>query len=138
MKNQTLRKRKSTAKNCSSFTSQLPKVEICLLLCEGNLPRSNACNLNIKTELKIGKSRKIISWELIGKLFSICQLLDEKDRIRILGPHKKVQQWVENTKTATSPCFDEVHNVLFKAKARFQEQRAKSGSSSKTNLPSKM
>ncbi|XP_024031262.1 LOW QUALITY PROTEIN: glutathione S-transferase T1 [Morus notabilis] len=67
------------------------------------------------------------------------ELLDEKDRIRILGPHKKVQkQWVENTKTATSPRFDEVHNVLFKAKARHQEQRAKSGSSSNTNLPSKM
>ncbi|GMN32164.1 hypothetical protein TIFTF001_003545 [Ficus carica] len=66
------------------------------------------------------------------------ELLDDKDRVRMLAPHKKVQQWIENTKTATSPYFDEVHNVLFKVKARFQEQRVKSGSSSGTNLPSKM
>ncbi|PON62849.1 S-crystallin [Parasponia andersonii] len=79
----------------------------------------------------------------IADLSLVCEImqlevLDEKDRIRILGPHKQVQQWIENTRNATSPHFDEVHNVLFKAKARFEEQRLKSESSSKTNFPSKM
>ena len=72
------------------------------------------------------------------RIISYVQLLDDEDRVRILAPHKKVQQWIENTKTATIPYFDEVHNVLFKVKARFQEQRVKSGSSSGANLPSKM
>ena len=64
--------------------------------------------------------------------------MDEKDRVRILEPHKKVQQWIEDTKNATSPQFDEVHEVLFKAKAIFQEQREKSESSSLTNILSEM
>ncbi|GMN32162.1 hypothetical protein TIFTF001_003544 [Ficus carica] len=79
----------------------------------------------------------------IADLSLVCEImqlevLDDKDRVRILAPHKKVQQWIENTKIATSPYFDEVHNVLFKAKARYQEQRLKSWSSSGTSLKSKM
>uniref|UniRef100_A0A803PLF0 glutathione transferase n=1 Tax=Cannabis sativa TaxID=3483 RepID=A0A803PLF0_CANSA len=71
----------------------------------------------------------------IADLSLVCEImqlevLDEKDRIRILGPYKKVQQWIESTKSATSPHFDEVHKILFKAKARFQERQSK--------LPSKM
>ncbi|XP_062074288.1 glutathione S-transferase T1 isoform X2 [Humulus lupulus] len=71
----------------------------------------------------------------IADLSLVCEImqlevLDEKDRIRILGPYKKVQQWIESTKSATSPHFNEVHKILFKSKARFQEQRSK--------LPSKM
>lgn len=46
------------------------------------------------------------------------QLLDEKDHDRILGPYKKVQQWIESTKNATKPHFHEVHNVLYKLKLR--------------------
>lgn len=52
------------------------------------------------------------------------EVLDEKDRARLLGPHKKVQQWVENTRNATRPHFDEVHNILFRAKERIQKQRS--------------
>ena len=48
--------------------------------------------------------------------------MDEKDRSRILGPHKKVQQWIESTKNATRPHFDEIHEVLFKVKARLHKQ----------------
>ncbi|PON62852.1 S-crystallin [Parasponia andersonii] len=64
----------------------------------------------------------------IADLSLVCEItelevLDVEDRIRILGPYKKVQQWIESTRSATSPHFDEVHNILFKAKAKFQEQR---------------
>ncbi|XP_028807174.1 glutathione S-transferase T1 [Neltuma alba] len=64
----------------------------------------------------------------IADLSMVCELmqlevLDEKDRIRILTPYKKVLRWIEATKAATSPHFDEVHNILFKAKRKFQEQR---------------
>ncbi|KAL5727510.1 glutathione transferase [Ranunculus cassubicifolius] len=50
------------------------------------------------------------------------ELLDEKDITRLLGPHKKVLQWIEDTKKATSPHFEEAHGVLFKAKAMFPEE----------------
>lgn len=52
------------------------------------------------------------------------QLLDEKDRDRILGPHKKVQQWIESTRNATRPHFDEVHTILYKLKTRLSEQQS--------------
>jgi glutathione S-transferase len=69
--------------------------------------------------------------------------LDEKDRSRILGPHKKVQQWIEDTRNATRPHFDEAHDMLYKAKAKFQLQRSVAAngereSSIKKVLPSKM
>ena len=74
----------------------------------------------------------------MDQVVPFIQVLEDEDRVRILGPHKKVQQWIEDTKNATSPHFDQVHKILFKAKARFQEQQWKSKSSSKTNIPSKM
>lgn len=52
------------------------------------------------------------------------QLLDEKDRSRILGPHQKVREWIENTRNATNPYFDEVHKLLYKLKATLQKQRS--------------
>ena len=51
--------------------------------------------------------------------------MDEKDRNRILGPYKKVQQWIENTRNATQPHFDEVHKIIMKAKEKLQNQRLK-------------
>ncbi|CAL5437421.1 unnamed protein product [Camellia sinensis] len=51
------------------------------------------------------------------------EVLDEEDRNRILGPHKKVQQWIEDTKLATRPHFEEIHRLLFEVKAKLQEQR---------------
>lgn len=59
-----------------------------------------------------------------GDLFFWMQLLDEKDRDRILGPHKKVQQWIESTRNATRPHFDEVHSVLYKLKMKLSAQQA--------------
>lgn len=50
--------------------------------------------------------------------------MDEKDRSRILGPHKKVQQWIVDTRNATRPHFDEVHTILSKVKAILEKQRS--------------
>ncbi|CAK9174444.1 unnamed protein product [Ilex paraguariensis] len=84
----------------------------------------------------------------IADLSLVCEImqlevLDEKDRNRILGPHKKVMQWVEDTKNATKPHFDEMHAVLFRAKERFQKQRLMEANSDgetsqKSSLRSKM
>ncbi|XP_031255948.1 glutathione S-transferase T1-like [Pistacia vera] len=84
----------------------------------------------------------------IADLSLFCEIMqlevvDEKDRTRILGPHKKVQQWIENTKNATRPHFDEVHKILFKVKERLQQQQSVAAisdntSSTKTTLHSKM
>ncbi|XP_061373747.1 glutathione S-transferase T1-like [Gastrolobium bilobum] len=77
----------------------------------------------------------------IADLSLVCEimqleLLDEKDRDRILGPHKKVQQWIESTRNATRPHFDEVHNVLYKLKMKLRD--AGMDSRIKTGLTSKM
>ncbi|KAJ6849883.1 glutathione S-transferase T1-like [Iris pallida] len=63
----------------------------------------------------------------IADLSLVCEvmqmeLLDEKDRERIMEPHKKISQWVENFKAATSPHFDDVHDHLYKAKAKFHNK----------------
>ncbi|KAL1556834.1 Glutathione S-transferase theta-1 [Salvia divinorum] len=78
----------------------------------------------------------------IADLSLVCEimqleLVDEKDRERILGPHKKVVKWVADTKNATSPHFDQVHSVLFKVKEKLQSQRAV-GVTSQNVLPSKL
>jgi glutathione S-transferase len=91
----------------------------------------------------LGSSKpSIADLSLVCELMQL-QVVDEKDRDRILGPHKKVEQWIEDTKQATMPYFDEVHTVLFKLKAKLQEQRLseannKIESSKNTTLPSKM
>nr|AEB77874.1 glutathione S-transferase protein [Bruguiera gymnorhiza] len=84
----------------------------------------------------------------IADISLVCELmqleiLDDKDRNRLLGPHKKVQQWIESTKKATRPHFDEVHKTLYEAKEKLQKQSPvgeDSGmkSSLKTPLHSKM
>ncbi|XP_050228888.1 glutathione S-transferase T1-like [Mercurialis annua] len=62
----------------------------------------------------------------IADLSLVCEImqlevLEEEDRNRILGPYRKVKQWIEDTKHATMPHFDEVHKVLFNAKPRLQK-----------------
>ncbi|XP_010553511.1 PREDICTED: glutathione S-transferase T1 [Tarenaya hassleriana] len=78
----------------------------------------------------------------IADLSLVCELmqlqvLEEKDRLRLLGPYEKVQKWIENTRNVTMPHFDEVHEILFKAKERIQKQR-ETGTGSKQGLRSKM
>lgn len=65
--------------------------------------------------------------------FLAIQVVYEKDRERILSPYKRVLNWIDDTKKATAPHFDEIHTVLFKVKARLQKQR-----SAAANLHSKM
>ncbi|KAB5564494.1 hypothetical protein DKX38_004548 [Salix brachista] len=60
------------------------------------------------------------AFTLIFCLFRSIPFLGETDRNRILGPFKKIQRWIEDTKNATNPYFDEVHQSLFAAKAKLQ------------------
>ncbi|CAH1451418.1 unnamed protein product [Lactuca virosa] len=53
------------------------------------------------------------------------QLLSEKECERILSPFKKVVEWIEDTKKATAPHFDEVHEFLFKAQKRIRTESGK-------------
>ncbi|KAK7318254.1 hypothetical protein RJT34_02953 [Clitoria ternatea] len=79
----------------------------------------------------------------IADLSLVCEimqleLLDEKDRDHFLGPHKKVQQWIESTRSATRPHFDEVHNVLYKLKTKLsmlQPDPANGMTESRTRTP---
>jgi len=71
------------------------------------------------------------------------QLLNGKDRDRILGPHKKVLQWIESTRNATRPHFDEVHKILYMLKTKLSEQQSNQADSVvesriRTPLTSKM
>ncbi|EEF51172.1 glutathione S-transferase T1 [Ricinus communis] len=97
-----------------------------------------------------GSGRFLLGGNLpsIADLSLVCEImqlevLDEKDCNRILGPHKKVQQWIEDIKRVTRPHFDEVHKVLFRAKARLQKQQSvgangETESNLKSTLQSKM
>ncbi|KAL8244902.1 hypothetical protein R6Q59_011160 [Mikania micrantha] len=50
------------------------------------------------------------------------ELLSEKDCNRILSPYVKVVEWVEDTKSAIAPHFEEVHGLLFESQKRIREQ----------------
>ncbi|KAI3496479.1 hypothetical protein L1887_38843 [Cichorium endivia] len=63
----------------------------------------------------------------IADISLVCEImqlefLSEKDFRRLLSPYKKVLQWIEDTKNATAPYFDEVHMVLFGAQKGIREQ----------------
>ncbi|KAI7737210.1 hypothetical protein M8C21_012310 [Ambrosia artemisiifolia] len=68
-----------------------------------------------------GSQPSIADISLVCEIMQL-ELLSEKERDRILGPFKKVVQWIEDTKIATAPHFDEVHGVLFNAQKRFRER----------------
>ncbi|XP_074333881.1 glutathione S-transferase T1-like [Apium graveolens] len=51
------------------------------------------------------------------KLLSKSLLGPESDRNRILSPYKKVLQWIEDTKNATNPYFDELHSFILELKS---------------------
>ncbi|KAJ1406023.1 Thioredoxin-like superfamily [Sesbania bispinosa] len=61
----------------------------------------------------------------IADLSLVCELmqlevLDEKERNRILSPYKKVVKWIEDTRSATNPHFEEMHKVLYDAVLKFR------------------
>ncbi|KAG9129012.1 hypothetical protein Leryth_021703 [Lithospermum erythrorhizon] len=63
----------------------------------------------------------------IADISLVCEIMqlevvDEKDRDRILSPHKKVLQWIDDTRKATEPHFTEVHAILRKVKERLQKR----------------
>ncbi|KAL8138923.1 hypothetical protein V2J09_004924 [Rumex salicifolius] len=67
----------------------------------------------------------------IADLSLVCEimqleLLGDEERDRILAPYTRVQQWIEATKNATTSHFDEVHAILFRAKARLLQLKARS------------
>ncbi|KAL0447996.1 UNVERIFIED_CONTAM: Glutathione S-transferase T1 [Sesamum latifolium] len=84
----------------------------------------------------------------IADLSLVCEIMeleviDEKDRERILGPHQRVLKWIDDTKNATQPYFDEVHSVLFKVKEKLKKLQAERGAGAnesvgRTTLHSKM
>ncbi|KAL0297626.1 UNVERIFIED_CONTAM: Glutathione S-transferase T1, partial [Sesamum radiatum] len=66
----------------------------------------------------------------IADISLVCEIIqleiaDDKDRERILGGHKRILKWIEDTKNATAPYFGEIHSFLPLAKERFKELRAK-------------
>ncbi|KAJ8766146.1 hypothetical protein K2173_021663 [Erythroxylum novogranatense] len=66
----------------------------------------------------------------IADLSLACQImqlevLDEKDLNGLLGPHKKVQQWIEDTKYALRPHFDEAHKAVFTFLERWKKQSSR-------------
>ncbi|XP_020599944.1 glutathione S-transferase T1-like [Phalaenopsis equestris] len=65
----------------------------------------------------------------IADLSLVCEITQselwrEGDRERILRPHPKILQWVENVKKATNPYFDEVHEALYKMKALLKAKQS--------------
>lgn len=65
----------------------------------------------------------------IADLSLVCEimqleLLYDEDRKRILEPHPKIMEWVENVKNATHPYFEEVHEALYRAKAKLHSRKS--------------
>ncbi|KAJ0480079.1 putative glutathione transferase [Helianthus annuus] len=73
----------------------------------------------------VGRSQpSIADLNLVSEVMELDQLLSKELRDRILSPYKKVLQWVEDTKSATAPHFEEIYGVLFKTGKEFREQLA--------------
>ncbi|KAI3967182.1 hypothetical protein MKX01_042767 [Papaver californicum] len=58
----------------------------------------------------------------IADISLVCEImqfefLHEQDRIRVLTPFKKVLKWIEDTRIATNPHFEEVHKALLATKS---------------------
>ncbi|CAI9288885.1 unnamed protein product [Lactuca saligna] len=80
--------------------------------------------LNDGTFLVGSSQPSIADLSLVCEIMQL-QLLSETDCNRILSPYKKVVEWMEDTKKATAPHFDEVHEFLFEAQKRIREQMVK-------------
>ncbi|XP_057994258.1 glutathione S-transferase T1 isoform X1 [Hevea brasiliensis] len=68
-----------------------------------------------------GNQPSIADLSLVCEIMQL-ELLDENERNRFLGPYKKVQQWIENTKNAINPQFDEMHGALYQLSAKMGKQ----------------
>ncbi|KAK8503801.1 hypothetical protein V6N13_021585 [Hibiscus sabdariffa] len=76
--------------------------------------------LKDKGQFLLGENKpSIADLSLVCDIMQL-EVLDEADRDRLLGPYKKVEQWIENTRSAANPHFDEVHKILLKVKEKRQ------------------
>nr|XP_010909100.1 glutathione S-transferase T1 [Elaeis guineensis] len=76
------------------------------------------------TKFLLGNSKpSIADLSLVCEIMQL-EILHEKDRQRILGPHVKILQWIDDVKCATNPHFEEVHEVLYKLKPRLHSRLA--------------
>ncbi|KAI3468748.1 hypothetical protein Pfo_025411 [Paulownia fortunei] len=62
----------------------------------------------------------------IADLALVCEITqlevaDENERGRILGPHKRILKWIEDTKNAAAPYFDEIHSIMLPVKEKLKE-----------------
>ncbi|PIN02496.1 Glutathione S-transferase [Handroanthus impetiginosus] len=62
----------------------------------------------------------------IADLSLVCEVMqleaaDESERERILSPHKRILKWIEDTKNATAPYFDEIHSIMPLARENIKE-----------------
>ncbi|PIN09773.1 Glutathione S-transferase [Handroanthus impetiginosus] len=65
----------------------------------------------------------------IADLSLVCEIMqleaaDESERERILGPHKRILKWIEDTKNAIEPYFDEIHSIMPVAREKIKELKA--------------
>ncbi|OQU90576.1 hypothetical protein SORBI_3001G000700 [Sorghum bicolor] len=65
----------------------------------------------------------------IADLSLVCEImqleiLGDEVRDRFMGAHEKILIWMDNVKKATSPHFEEVHELLFHVKARMLQSKA--------------
>ncbi|KAI8569514.1 hypothetical protein RHMOL_Rhmol02G0284700 [Rhododendron molle] len=92
------------------------------LLCE-SLEKIETVWLKESGPFLLGNSEpSIADLSLVCEIMQL-EVLDEKDIDRILGPRKIVQQWMEDTKNATKPHFEEIHGLLYETKAELRKQR---------------
>ncbi|XP_073287929.1 glutathione S-transferase T1-like [Primulina huaijiensis] len=49
------------------------------------------------------------------------EVVEEEDRDRILGPHKRILKWIEDLKNATEPYFDELHSIISPVREKLKE-----------------
>ncbi|PIN09774.1 Glutathione S-transferase [Handroanthus impetiginosus] len=62
----------------------------------------------------------------IVDLSLVCEVMqpeaaDESEHERILSPHKRILKWIEDTKNATTPYFDEIHSIMPLAREKIKE-----------------
>ncbi|KAJ8526911.1 hypothetical protein K7X08_029388 [Anisodus acutangulus] len=93
------------------------------------LQRSSLFGSRRKGDFWLGSGQpSIADLSLVCEIMQL-EVLDEKDRERRIVPYKRVLKWIDDTKNAMEPHFQEVHLILFKAKERFQKQKYAVGSS---------
>ncbi|KAL0371826.1 UNVERIFIED_CONTAM: Glutathione S-transferase T1 [Sesamum calycinum] len=92
--------------------------------------RRGSLGYHFNTGIALAFGRPLDPKAAAEDLALVCEIMqlevaEEKDRDRILGKHKRVLKWIEDTKNATTPYFDEFHSLLPLAKEKLKELKAK-------------